>query len=279
MRDDMHDWVVANEHMAKVLAAKGYHYQFVFARNAGHMRPRGQAPDPARGAGMAVAGLPAEGPMSVEERRVSEPDWLTWTRELQAMAQTGLAFSRDPYDRDRYEALRALASRMMAAHTGAPAERIEDLFRAEQGYTTPKVDVRGAVFDAEGRILMVREVAGRRPLDPARRLGRREPDGGRERGQRGPRGERLRGPRGQARRRLGPCAPGPHGERLLLDEAVLRLRAAGRRAATSLETSEVAWFAEDALPLDDLSMGRVLPGQLGRMFEHYREPELPADFD
>src|SRR5438552_18870160 len=36
MRDNMHDWVLANERMAKVLAAKGYHYQFVFARNAGH---------------------------------------------------------------------------------------------------------------------------------------------------------------------------------------------------------------------------------------------------
>ena len=37
MRDNMHDWVVANENMAKVLAAKGYHYQFVFSRNAGHV--------------------------------------------------------------------------------------------------------------------------------------------------------------------------------------------------------------------------------------------------
>ena len=36
MRDNMHDWVVANENMAKVLAAKGYHYQFLFVRNAGH---------------------------------------------------------------------------------------------------------------------------------------------------------------------------------------------------------------------------------------------------
>lgn len=36
MRDNMHDWVLANEHMAKALAAKGYHYQFVFSRNAGH---------------------------------------------------------------------------------------------------------------------------------------------------------------------------------------------------------------------------------------------------
>ena len=37
MGDEMHDWVVANENMAKVLAAKGYHYQFVFARSAGHV--------------------------------------------------------------------------------------------------------------------------------------------------------------------------------------------------------------------------------------------------
>jgi hypothetical protein len=36
MRDNMHDWVVANENMAQVLAAKNYHYQFVFAKNAAH---------------------------------------------------------------------------------------------------------------------------------------------------------------------------------------------------------------------------------------------------
>ena len=40
LRDDMHDWVVANENMAKVLAAKGYHYQFIFAENAGHVDRR-----------------------------------------------------------------------------------------------------------------------------------------------------------------------------------------------------------------------------------------------
>jgi hypothetical protein len=37
MRDGMHDWVIASENMARVLAARGYHYQFVFARNAGHV--------------------------------------------------------------------------------------------------------------------------------------------------------------------------------------------------------------------------------------------------
>jgi enterochelin esterase-like enzyme len=40
MRDNMHDWVLANENMARVLAAKGYHYQFIFARNAGHVDSR-----------------------------------------------------------------------------------------------------------------------------------------------------------------------------------------------------------------------------------------------
>ena len=52
----------------------------------------------------------------------------------------------------------------------------------------------------------------------------------------------------------------------------------GGASATSLETSGVGWFAEDALP-EDLSLGRVLPGQLRRMFEHARNPELPTDFD
>jgi len=91
----------------------------------------------------------------------AEPDWLTWTRELQAIAQTGLAFVRDPYDRERYEMLRVLAAKMMAAHTAAPVERIEALFENETGYATPKVDVRGAVFDDRNRLLLVREVADR----------------------------------------------------------------------------------------------------------------------
>ena len=50
---------------------------------------------------------------------MTEPDWLTWTRELQAIAQMGLAFVCDPYDRERYEMLRALTSRIMVAHTAA----------------------------------------------------------------------------------------------------------------------------------------------------------------
>src|SRR6185437_11050070 len=60
----------------------------------------------------------------------AEPDWLVWPREIQATAQTGLHFTSDPYDRDRYAALLRLAARVMAAHTSAEAARIEALFFA-----------------------------------------------------------------------------------------------------------------------------------------------------
>ncbi|MDE2200818.1 MAG: NUDIX hydrolase N-terminal domain-containing protein, partial [Rhodospirillales bacterium] len=68
-----------------------------------------------------------------------EPGWLVWAREIQATAQTGLAFCRDPYDRERYLALQSLAARIMAEHTGMPLERLETLFAAQQGYATPKL--------------------------------------------------------------------------------------------------------------------------------------------
>ncbi len=160
---------------------------------------------------------------------MADPDWLTWTRELQAIAQTGLAFGPDDYDRERYEMLRSLASRMMAAHTSASAERIEALFAAETGYATPKVDVRGAVFDGDDRLLMVREVAdgGRWTLPggwadvnltPAENVVKEVR-----------RGERLQGRGAQARRGVGPDAAGTFLDRLLLLQAVLRLRHRGWR--------------------------------------------------
>ena len=52
----------------------------------------------------------------------------------------------------------------------------------------------------------------------------------------------------------------------------------GGSAATSMETSEVGWFAEDAVP-QDLSLGRVLPHQIRRMFDHLRDAALPTDFE
>ena len=123
---------------------------------------------------------------------INDPDWLIWARELQAIAQTGLTFCRDPYDRERYEAMRGLAARMFAARSDAPVERIAALFAGETGYATPKIDVRAAVFDRRRTHSVGARDLRRRPLDAARRLGRREPDGGGKRRQGSAGGERLR---------------------------------------------------------------------------------------
>jgi hydrolase of X-linked nucleoside diphosphate len=85
--------------------------------------------------------------------------WLDWARELQAIAQTGLTFARDPFDRERYGSIRSLAAQIMAAHSAMEPSRIEALFSEQAGYATPKVDVRGAVFSANAHILLVREIA------------------------------------------------------------------------------------------------------------------------
>src|SRR5258707_12409169 len=78
--------------------------------------------------------------------RQADPQWLSWTKRLQAIAQTGLTFTQDHYDHQRYEELQALAAEMMATGSGMPdSQKILDLFRAESGYATPTVEVRGAL--------------------------------------------------------------------------------------------------------------------------------------
>lgn len=82
--------------------------------------------------------------------------WLDWAKRIQALSQSGLAFSKDLYDIERYEELRAISVEIMAEHTDLEIHTIEGLFTNETGYQTPKVDVRGVVFKND-QILMVKE--------------------------------------------------------------------------------------------------------------------------
>ena len=78
-------------------------------------------------------------------------------RELFAIAQTGLAFTSDPFDRERYTRLRQIVAELLRApHSAIPGFDPGIVPGAEKGYATPKVEVRGAVF-RDSRILMVRE--------------------------------------------------------------------------------------------------------------------------
>ncbi|MDN4606447.1 NUDIX hydrolase [Sporosarcina highlanderae] len=82
--------------------------------------------------------------------------WLNWAKRIQALSQSGLAFSKDIYDIERYEELRKISVEIIAEYTNLEMNKIEGLFTNETGYQTPKVDVRGVVFKND-QLLMVRE--------------------------------------------------------------------------------------------------------------------------
>lgn len=86
-------------------------------------------------------------------------DWLKWAMEIQAIAQTGLAYTEGIYDRERYERLREISAEMLSKKTDIPLEKVKDIFCNEKGYQTPKIDTRGVIFK-KNKILLVHENDG-----------------------------------------------------------------------------------------------------------------------
>lgn len=86
-----------------------------------------------------------------------EPQWLTYGKRLQSIASTGLHFTNDRFDRQRYEEIASIANEMLSMLGEVPIERISSLVPDfASGYATPKVDVRGALVE-QNAILLVRE--------------------------------------------------------------------------------------------------------------------------
>jgi len=81
---------------------------------------------------------------------------LEYVKRIQALAQSGLAYSDNRYDVERYEELRSISVEMAALIADTPVEKIRGLFNGEEGYQTPKLDVRGVIL-RDGRMLFVRE--------------------------------------------------------------------------------------------------------------------------
>jgi ADP-ribose pyrophosphatase YjhB (NUDIX family) len=204
------------------------------------------------------------------------PRWLDWSRRLQAIAQNGLTYARDPYDVERYTAVRDIAAEIIATATQASIPVIKDVLGKESGHATPKVDVRGVIF-RENRLLLVRERSdGRWTL----------PGGWADVGE-SPAESVLREIReesGYEARCVKLLAvldrsKHPHEPIFLFHiyKLFIQCEIAGGTAAAKSETDQVAFFAETELP--ELSINRVTPWQIKRMFEHLRDPGLPVDFD
>ena len=204
------------------------------------------------------------------------PRWLEWVQELQAAAQNGLAYCQNPFDIERFKQIRRVAAEIAATYTGMDHAQMNALFEGEMGYATPKVDVRGAIIQGD-QILLVEEIqddhrwtlpggwadAGDTPSEAVLREIREE--SGYE-----ARVTKLAAVYDRARRGH-PVAYFSAYKLFFLCEIT------GGQAAASIETGEARFFSEDALP--ELSLGRVTPQEIHMLFEHFRNPGLPTEYD
>jgi ADP-ribose pyrophosphatase YjhB (NUDIX family) len=205
-----------------------------------------------------------------------EPEWLSWGRKLQSIAQSGLAYCTNPYDIERYEAMRELAVEILASQSAVDTRVLAELFTNEVGYATPKVDVRGAAFQ-EGAILLVRELAdsGRWTLPGGWADVTDTPSQAVIREIREESGFEAKAVKLVAvydRKKQGHPA-----FYFSTYKIFFQCEITGGAPIQSHETGGVGFFLEDQLP--ELSLARVTPGQILTLFNHYRHPELPTEFD
>lgn len=203
------------------------------------------------------------------------PRWLDWAREVQALAQTGHYYAENDYQRQRYRRLTEIAAEIIQSHTDLEYEPLLSVFQAQAGYSTPRVDVRGAVFQ-DGKLLLVRE-----RLDNAWTM----PGGWADVGDRPSQAAEREvweeaGFRVQARKLVGVYdgnRVGPldlfHAYKLIFLCEIL-----SGEARPSDETSEVAFFGLDDIP-PALSGERTKPRHIQDAFAAYKDPSLAAVFD
>lgn len=194
--------------------------------------------------------------------------WLKWAKEIQAIAQTGLAYSKDVYDRERYESLRQISIDILAHYTSIDEQIIKITFASETGYATPKVDIRGVVFQ-DNKILMVREKS-----DGAWAL----PGGWADIGL-SPSEVVVKEIKEESGYDVKPLRllavldkkyhdhpPDPyHVYKLFIECSII-----GGQGQSGVETSEIGFFTENKLP--KLSEERNTEKQIKRMFDLHRDP-------
>ena len=93
------------------------------------------------------------------DKQEQEHQWLEWAKELQFIAQAGLTYTKDPFDKERFERVREIAAEIVSLQGRLPLAQVKDLFCNETGFQTPKLDTRAAIFK-DDKILLVEENDG-----------------------------------------------------------------------------------------------------------------------
>jgi ADP-ribose pyrophosphatase YjhB (NUDIX family) len=207
---------------------------------------------------------------------MNPPNWLRWSQKIQALAQSGLLYTSNPYDILRYSEFRQIASEIMAAGTQTDLEDVKMVFDAQSGYATPKLDIRGVLI-RQGKILLVRELMDRGAWTlPGGWVEIQEPPSlSVEREMREEAGVIVK-----ARRLLAIYDYNLHGHPpypFHIYKLFFQCELIAEGKPDPLETSEPTYFSLANLP--ELSIGRVTPQEIRRMFELVNDPSLPTDFD
>lgn len=201
--------------------------------------------------------------------------------ELAAMAQNGLTYATDRYDQARYQRLQGAAAEILALLDDGDPAQLRSVLAAESGHATPKVDVRGALFDGAGDVLLVREKRdGRWTLPGGWADALDAPGAAVEREFAEEAGLAVRATRLVAvhdgSQHNGHGASPWHIYKLFFD--VTQVDPAQRPVAgLDEETTGVGFFPLDRLP--DLSTRRCTADQLRLAWAHHADPSLPAAFD
>lgn len=200
--------------------------------------------------------------------------WLDWAIELQSLAQAGLTYCKDPFDRERYERIREITAEMLSDKTDVSVEKVKELFCNETGYQTPKIDTRAAIF-RDGKILLVRENNGKWSLpggwcDVNVSVGENAVKEVSEEAGLDVTADRIIAVLDRAKHNL-PVYP--YG----VCKIFVRCSVIGGSFKENTETTGFDWFDEENLP--ELAEEKNNAEQIKMCFEIYRNPQLPVIFD
>ncbi|WP_116131297.1 NUDIX hydrolase [Tropicimonas sp. IMCC34043] len=202
--------------------------------------------------------------------------WLGYAKRLQALAATGLHYGTNDFDLERFAEIDLIAREMMARLGQVPIAHLKGLAEPHEGYATPKIDVRAAVF-RDGRVLLVREKVDGRWTMPggfadiglsAAQCAVKET---REEANLTVRASKLYQVRHRARQKDEPDHRDFYKFFFLADPSDDTAPGPGP------ETLDAAFF--DPADLPEMSMGRSTPDDVARALVHHHSPALPTDWD
>ena len=201
--------------------------------------------------------------------------WLEVAMKLQSLAQNGLAYCNNPFDKERYEQIREIAADMLADRTDLPVEKIRDLFCCESGYQTPKVDTRAAVFK-KGKILLVHEKNGTWSLpggwcDANQSVASNAVKEVKEESGMEVRAERLIAVQDWRRHNVTNYVFG-------VVKIFVLCRETGGKFEENIETTEVRYFGREELP-KQLAEEKNTRKQIEMCFDAYQDPDWKVQFD